>query len=1007
MSGQGTSAGAVRKARRSTGRGRRIREKAVDFPASVDREAVLQHQLCQANDNLSRCDSDFEGVYNLSTITYSSQGDHVMLADATRLMPMEKPLLVLMDGHAMVHRAWHAIRQPMTVSSTGEEVRAVYGFLNTFLRSLKEQSPTHCAIAFDLPGPTFRHERFKAYKAHRPPMPPELRPQFDRVRQVMEAFGVPIFEQDGYEGDDILGTLSRQAEQREIETLILTGDSDTLQLVSPWVRVLMSSGTQRRTIYDEAAVRERYGGLGPEVVPDIKALEGDTSDNIPGVPGVGAKTAIRLLLEYGTVEGVYENLDRVKPPRIQKNLRENKERALEGKFLTTIIRDVPVRLEMEDTQFGDYDRAGVVELLTALEFFSIVPRVPGPRRDDSSASQQELPFENRSRETDYTVVDTPDALDALVKEIDSPNGFAFDTETTALNAMAAGLVGLSFSNAPGKGWYVPVGHEEGKQLPLDRVLESVRPIMASEAIPKIAHNANYDMTVLWKYDVHVNNLAFDTMLAAHVVGRKAIGLKALALECLRTEMTPITELIGTGRKQITMAQVPIDRAADYAAADADVAWQLRGIFAEEVEAKGGKRALEEIEMPLVPVLVRMQVNGVAVAVGLLERMSQELGDQMSRVEADVYEVLGHQFNLNSSQQLGDVLFKELRLPITKRTKTGYTTDAKALEGLKHLVDRGKAEGVDPRALQVLDKVLEYRQVSKIKSTYADSLPLLVNPRTGRIHTSYNQTGSATGRVSSNDPNVQNIPVRTELGNRVRKAFVAREAPDWTLLSADYSQIELRVLAHMCQDPGLLQAFRSGQDIHAATASLVYGVPPDEVVSDMRRIAKIMNFGVIYGLSPFGISQQTGLSRKEGMQFTETYFGKYPGIREYIESVKAEVKRLGYVQTLMGRRRYIPEVGSSNRQVRSAGERMAVNMPIQGTAADIIKIAMVRIQERIDALKLRSLMIIQVHDELIFEVPQEELSQLKEVVLELMPSAMDLAVPLDVELKTGFTWGDME
>ena len=919
----------------------------------------------------------------------------------------KKPLLILMDGHAMAYRAWYGIPQPLHVRSTGEEVRAVFGFLNTFLRTLEDWQPTHCGIAFDLSGPTFRHREYDEYKAQRPEMPEELRPQFDRLRHIMRSFEIPIFEIEGYEADDVLGTLCRQAEEQQIETLVLTGDTDELQLVSPWVRVLMSYAVQGRTLYDVAKVKERYGGLGPEAVADIKALEGDTSDNIPGVPGIGRKNAIRLLNEFTTIEGLYDNLDSVAPPRAQQSLRDNKEQTLRGKFLTTIVRDAPVRLDLEETKFWQYDRSAVVEALTELDFFSMVSRVPDAQGDGQSADQAQAAAAQERRETHYTVVDTTDALEELVRELDSTDGFSFDTETTGINAMTARLVGLSFSNAADRGWYVPVGHEEGKQLPLDDVLERIRPAMESDSIPKTAHNANYDLTVLANHGVRVSNVAFDTMLAAHVTGRKAIGLKALSLDCLHVEMTPISELIGTGRKQITMAQVPIESAAPYAAADADLTYQLEGIFRKELEDSGGSDVLDAVEMPLVPVLVRMQANGVAIDVDQLKQMSSELGTQISKIQAEMYQVVGHEFNISSSQQLGDILFQELRLPHTKKTKTGFSTDASSLEGLKHGLDQGQFEDVDPKALQVLHHVLEYRQLTKIKSTYVDALPELVNPDTGRIHTSYNQTGSATGRVSSNDPNVQNIPVRTELGRRVRKAFVAEQAPEWSLLAADYSQIELRILAHLSQDAGLREAFHSGQDIHAATASLVYGVPVDEVVPDMRRIAKIMNFGVIYGLSAFGITQQTGLAREEGAQFIETYFGKYPGIRDYIDSIKDQVARDGYVETLLGRRRYIPEATSSNFHVRGAGERMAINMPIQGTAADIIKIAMVRIQERLDALKLRSMMIIQVHDELIFEAPREELDDLTGIVKELMPSAVELAVPLDVELKTGDTWGDME
>ena len=928
------------------------------------------------------------------------------MSGGTMPMSMEKPLLILMDGHAMVHRAWHAIQQPLNISTTGEDVRAVYGFLNSFLRTLSDLEPTHCAIAFDLPVPTFRHKEFKEYKAHRPPTPPELRGQFDRVRELMEAFNVPIFEVAGFEADDVLGTLGRQAEEQEIEALILTGDTDTLQLVSPWVRVLMSVSAQKKMVYDKTAVKERYGGLGPEVLPDIKALQGDSSDNIPGVPGVGAKTAIRLLTEFGSVEGIYESIDAVTPPKLQQKLRDNRELAILSKHLTTIVRDVPLQLDLEKSRFWDFDRGKVVDLLKELEFFSMVSRIPGNGKDSETGDTKSLPAAD-SVSTTYETVDTEEALDSLIGKLKEARAFSFDTETTSVNAMDAELVGISFSTAPGLGWYVPVGHQEGKQLPRAEVLEKLGPLLESEEIAKTAQNANYDMTVLANHGVLVRNLAFDTMLAAHVGGRKSIGLKAMALDYFNHEMTPISELIGTGRKQITMAEVPVEEAAGYAAADADFTQRLAEVLEKELDQKSIKGLFADVEMPLVPVLVRMQYNGVALDAAMLGEMSVELGGRLSQIEAEMYELVGHIFNLNSPQQLGEVLFTELRLPPTKKTQKGFSTDASSLERLKATLDEGKSEGVDPKAYQVLDYILEYRQLSKIKSTYVDALPTLVNEKTGRIHTSYNQTGSATGRVSSNDPNVQNIPVRTELGRRVRRAFVAEKAPDWTLLGADYSQIELRILAHVSQDPGLLEAFHKGEDIHSATASSVYGVPLGDVTADMRRIAKIMNFGVLYGLSAFGISRQTDLAPDEGSKFIETYFGKYPGIRSYVDSVKARVKEKGYVETLLGRRRYIHEIRSSNFNVRAAGERMAVNMPIQGTAADIIKIAMVRIQDRLDELKLRSMMIIQVHDELIFEVPHDELEQMKAIVTELMPSAMVLSVPLDVELKTGDNWGDME
>ena len=921
-------------------------------------------------------------------------------------MSARKPLLILLDGHAMVYRAFYAIQTPMNVSSTGEEVRGVYGFLNTFLRNLSDLEPTHCAIAFDLSGPTFRHAQYDEYKAQRPPMPPELRQQVERVREIMGAFRIPVFEQEGYEADDVLGTLCRKAEEQGVETIVLTGDTDELQLVSERVRVLLSYSVQRTTMYDVDKVKERYGGLGPEVVADIKALQGDATDNIPGVPGVGAKTAIKLLTQFGSVEGIIERLDEVKPPRTQQSIRDHVEELRRGKFLTTIVRDLDIDLNLDEMRLWEYDRAEVLEKLKELEFFSIVSRIPDPQGDAEPAQGQLLP-EAEERETRYTVVDTPEGLREMADALDSPGGFAFEVVSTAMNPMYGDLVGIAFSKEANAGWYVPVGHESGDQLPPGDALDAVRGVLGNESIPKSAHDANFGMTVLARHDVTVRNVDLDPMIAAHVGGRKAVGIEALALESLDIELKPVTDIIGTGRKQITMAQASIGDAAGHACGRADAAWQLREPLTAEAADKGVAGALGEFEMPLIPVLVRMQRNGVAVDAGHLTAMSARFERDIDRTEAGMFELVGHEFNIGSSRQLGDVLFGELGLPPTKKRKTGYATDASSLEWLRLMINLGQADGVDPKAVEVLDRVLEYRQLTKIKSTYLDSLPGQVNPATGRVHTMYHQTGSATGRVSSNDPNVQNIPIRTEMGREVRQAFVAQDAPEWTLLGADYSQIELRILADLSRDEGLVEAFESGQDIHAATASSVYGVAIDEVDHEMRRIAKIMNFGVIYGLSPFGMSQQTGLTPEEGKAFIEAYFGKYPGIERYVDGIKRSVRDDGYVETLKGRRRYIPEIRSPNFHQRSAGERMAINMPIQGTAADILKLAMVRLQAEMDARALRSMMILQVHDELIFESPRDELDEMKALVGETMPGAMDLVVPLEVDVKTGANWGDMD
>ena len=903
---------------------------------------------------------------------------------------------MLLDGHALVHRAWHAIsvNQHFSVSRTGEDVTAVYGFINTFLKAIQDWQPTHCAITFDLPEPTFRHKLFEEYKAQRPPSPPELVPQFDRVRQLMEAFRVPIYEMEGYEADDLLGTLARLAELEGIETVILTGDTDTFQLVSPLVRVVLQSRRQEQRVFGEAEVEARYGGLTPSHQIDLKALKGDPSDNIPGVPGVGEKTAIKLLLEYETLEAIYENIEAIKPPGLQKRLADNKDAAFLGKELAAIVRDLPVDLDIEAADFGDYSREDVVNFLRDLEFFSMVNRIPGPSLSLEVPTGAGAATATDRITVDYKTIDNEEEFDGLVESLASSGGFAFDTETSGLDPMQAELVGLSFSVEQGHGRYVPVGHALDRNLPVDGVLAKLKPVLEDENIPKTAHNGNYDLTVLSNYGVQVKNLSFDPMIASHLLGRKALGLKSLALDILNEEMTPITDLIGKGRKQITMAQVLVADASPYACADADMTFRLKSIFDQELQSRNLLGLFADVEIPLVPVLVSMQRHGISLDVASLRKMSHDMEGEIGRLEADIFELVGHEFTINSPQQLSEVLFNEIGLPKTRRTKTGYSTDANSLENLR---------GVHP----IVNKLLEYRQFTKLKSTYLDSLPHLVNPRTGRVHTSYNQTGTSTGRLSSNDPNLQNIPIRTELGRGVRKAFVAQGAPDWLFLSADYSQIELRVLAHMSRDKELLAAFHRGEDIHTATGAMMFDVSIDKVTSDMRRIAKILNFGVIYGLSAYGISQQTEFGPEEGQKFIDSYFAKYPDIRAYLDGTREQVRARGYVETVLGRRRYIPEIESPGFQARQAAERMAVNMPIQGTAADIMKVAMLRVHDRLAKGGFRAKMLLQVHDELLFELPGEEQESLAEMLREEMGSAMELAVPLQVDIKAGYNWGDME
>jgi DNA polymerase-1 len=647
-------------------------------------------------------------------------------------------------------------------------------------------------------------------------------------------------------------------------------------------------------------------------------------------------------------------------------------------------------LNLDDCRVSQYDRKQVADFLRELEFFSLLPKLPDA---ETASASVEVTAEQVKR--DYHIIATTEALDELVKSLSSAGSFAFDTETTGLNPMLVQLVGISLSAEPGKSYYIPVGHvilDEVTQLPLEQVIDRLRPVFEDSQTAKLAHNGKYDMMVLAQCGMTVNNLAFDTMIAAYLLGEKSLGLKALAFSKLGIEMTPISALIGSGAKQLSMSQVDIKQAADYACADADMTLRLAGLFGKELSEQGLTKLFTEVEMPLVPVLLLMERHGVALDTGMLGHMSRHLGEQVSGLEERIYSQAGDEFNINSPQQLGHVLFDKLQIPTTRRGKSKYSTEASVLEELS-------------KSYPIASDILEYRQLTKIKSTYIDALPGLVNPKTGRIHTSFNQTRTATGRLSSSDPNMQNIPVRGELGGQVRQAFVAPDGS--SLLAGDYSQIDLRALAHLSQDEGLLRAFVNDEDIHAATAAQIYGIETSQITPDMRRLAKTVNFGVIYGMSDYGLEQATELSREEASRFIAAYFGKYPGVRKYFNATKEQARQSGYVQTLLGRRRFIPDINSSNRQVREAAERMAINMPVQGTSADIIKVAMINLYREMEKRRLKSKMLLQVHDELIFEVLDEEMATMRKLVPEVMSSAVELSIPLKVDTKAGKNWGEMK
>ena len=935
--------------------------------------------------------------------------------------------LILVDGNALVHRAFHAL-QPLTTRK-GELVNAVYGFATMLLKAISELRPRYVAVAFDLPAPTFRHQEFQAYKAQRAKGSEELYQQFRRVRQLVTALNFPSHEIEGFEADDVLGTLARQATARGLETVILTGDSDALQLVAPDVRVLTPrKGVSDTVLYDEAAVRDRYG-VSPAQLADLKALVGDISDNIPGVPGIGEKTAAKLLGQFGTVEQLQSRLDEV-DPKLRGVLDQRAAQIALSKHLATIVTDIPVTLDLARCRVGSYDREAALALLRELEFRSLLGRLPAvepPAQEDEarqapagppaqmSLFDQGAGFSARTPPLvspvatagdaaplgRYEIVDTWEALDALISRLAQAPGFALDTETDSKEEMRAKLVGISLSPAPGEAFYIPLGHlapadeQPPRQLPAAAVLERLRGLLEDRRWPKYAHNAKYDLTVLARHGVAPTGCTFDTMLAAYVLRatQRTFGLKDLAFSTLGIEMTPISALIGSGRKQLTMAEVPIAAAAAYACADADMTYRLVEALEPELRREGLWRLFSEVEMPLVPVLSRMERVGVALDVPYLRRLSDDLRGRIADLETQIYESVGHRFNVNSTQQLAQVLFSELRLDTKRKTKVGESTAADVLESL-----RG--------AHAVVDLILAYRQLVKLKSTYVDALPLILHPETGRLHTSFNQTGTVTGRLSSSDPNLQNIPIRTELGRQVRRAFIAGD-PDSVLLSADYSQIELRIMAHITKDPHLVAAFAGGEDIHAATASEIFGVPMERVNPEMRRMAKTINFGVIYGISDYGLAERIGMPRREAADFIEKYLGRYEGVRHYIERTKRQVEEHGYVATLLNRRRSIPEINIEHRGAREAALRTAINAPIQGSAADIIKLAMIRLDAALGERDPRCKMILQVHDELVFEIPAAQWGDVAPLVKAEMEGAMALDVPLVVDVKTGRNWAEME
>ncbi len=896
--------------------------------------------------------------------------------------------LFLIDGSALVYRSYFAFQRNPLINSKGENTSATFGFLMSLLRLLDTEKPDSLAVVFDTPEPTFRHKLFPEYKATREKMPDELVGQLPRIKQVLQALNVVTVEVPGLEADDVMGVLAKNAEAEKMETFLVTGDKDFMQLVSPLVKIFNPKRSgEDIEILDEKGVKQKIG-LPPAKIIDYLGLMGDTSDNVPGVAGIGPKGAKELLDQFDSLEDVYNNLNKIDRAGTRKKLEDSRENAFLSKELVTIDVNASVPMGVNELVVQEPDNEACFSLMKELEFNSLLDRFSKAEKID---------------EFKYVTIENFDHLNSFVNQLQDCGQFTFDLETTDVDPMRAEIVGLSFAWKEAEAYYIPVVSAENqgssdlftedsyKGLPGKKVLDILKPILENPKIKKNGQNAKYDMLVLSRAGIDVQGLDFDTMVASYVINPslRQHNLDTLALNYFNYQKVPTKELIGTGKKQISMAEVPVEKVSFYACEDADFTQRLRTVMEPKLIDYKLKSLFDNVELPLLMVLMDVERNGVSLDVKLLNEMSKDLDQRLSKLTETIYENAGQEFNINSTKQLAEIMFERLGLPVIKRTKTGASTDVSVLEELAK-------EHPLPRAL------LEFRQYAKLKSTYIDALPKLINPRTGRVHTSYNQTVAATGRLSSSDPNLQNIPIRTEIGRKIRKAFIPVDK-DHIILDADYSQIELRIMAHLSEDPALLQAFQDEKDIHRETASRVFGVSMEEVSDDMRRRAKEVNFGIMYGMGVYGLASRLDIPQEEAEEFIQNYFASYPKIQEYMHASQGRAREQGYVTTMLNRRRYLPEIHSDNRRVREFAERNAINTPIQGTAADMIKVAMINVHNRMKAEKLSSKMIIQVHDELVFEVPKTEIVQMKELVKTEMENAIELTVPIKVEIGIGDNW----
>jgi len=875
--------------------------------------------------------------------------------------------LFLIDGNSFCYRAYYAIRS--LANSKGQPTNAVYGFIAMLNKIIKDEKPDFLGVAFDLKGPTFRHKKFEDYKAARKPMPDDLVVQLPVIKEILGAYKIAIFELQGYEADDILATLAKKASGESVDTFIVTGDKDALQLVGPHVKVYNTN--KEGLIFDSDKVKERFQ-VGPDKIIDLIALMGDSSDNIPGVTGIGEKTAIQLISEFGSFEKLFKNLDKIKSESKRELLKKYEKQAQMSRELAMLDYKVPINTDLEKMKTKDPDKKKLIEFFKALEFRSLLNEL----------------IERKALEAEYVLIRERDEFADLVRDLAVQKTFAFDFETTSPDPMQARLVGVSFCWEEGKAFYLDF-RVEG--LDTGYCLAKLKSVFEDETILKVGQNIKYEKLVLLNYGINLKGIEFDTMVASYLLNPSKLNhnLSSIAFEHLNHKMKDIAGLIGKGKKAITMDKVEIDKVCNYCCEDSDVTFRLKNILEKQLREKGLLSLFTDVEIPLVDVLSKMEFSGISIDCDYLSDMSSKMRKQIDVLTTDIYEMAGGQFNINSPKQLQEVLFERLKLPPVKKTKTGYSTDEEVLNRLasKHSL---------PKAL------LEYRELAKLKSTYLDALPKLINPKTNRLHTSFNQTVTSTGRLSSSDPNLQNIPIKTEVGRKIRKAFVPKNKGS-VIISADYSQIELRILAGLSKDETLTEAFKKGLDIHTHTASLIFNIRENAVSKKQRSQAKTVNFGIVYGMSAYGLSRDLNIDVGQAQEFIDAYFNRYPKVKLFMDDCIAHARENGFATTLLNRRRYMPEINSQNIQVRNFAERTAINTPIQGTAADLIKLAMIGIQKELEKKKMRSLMVLQVHDELVFEVPEEEIQEVKKLIRDKMENIMKLSVPIKVNCSIGDNW----